>query len=130
VGPVEDVTASDETLAFLCRYYACIDEGRFDDCAAFFVPDARLQVAHHPAVEGCDAIVAVLRARLRDVAWIRHEIVRAWEEDGGVVIFDVVAVYELADGRRVDVPGAVIAVVENGRFREQRIHADLSTVRG
>jgi hypothetical protein len=61
---------------------------------------------------------------------IVHDVKGAWEEDDGVVIFEVVAHYTLADGRELDVPGTVIAEISEGRFRSQRIAADLSPVFG
>jgi hypothetical protein len=53
-----------------------------------------------------------------------------WEEDEGVVVFEVHATYDMTDGRTVVVPGVVIGEVDDGRFRSQRIAADLSPVYG
>jgi len=59
---------------------------------------------------------------------IVHDVRNAWDVDEGVVVFEVVAHYTLGDGREIDVPGVVIGEVADGRFRSQRIAADLSPV--
>ena len=122
--------ARPETLDWIRSYYELIDTGRFAECERFFAPDARLQVAHHPPQEGWEAIDRAMRAGLSLVKNIEHEVRNAWEAEDGVLIFEVVAHYTLADDRKVDVPGVVIAEVAGGRFVTQRIGADLSPVYG
>ncbi len=121
-----------ETLDLIESYYASMDAGRLDECARYFAPDATLRIAHLPEIAGFDAIDRVMRAGLTapHVEGLVHEVTNAWEEDDGVVIFEVVAHYTLSGGRAVDVPGVVIATVSDGRFMSQRIAADLSPVYG
>lgn len=124
--------ARPETLEWIKGYYALLDNGRLDECDRYFAPDATLKIAHLPEIVGFEAIDRVMRAGMANplVENIVHDVRRAWEEDDGVVIFEVVARYTLADGREVDVPGVVIGEVANGTFRSQRIAADLSPVYG
>lgn len=124
--------AQPETLEWIKGYYALLDTGRLDECDRYFTPDATLKIAHLPEIAGFEAIDRVMRGGMSNplVKGIVHDVRRAWEEDDGVVIFEVVARYTLADGREVDVPGVVIGEVADGRFRSQRIAADLSPVYG
>ncbi len=124
--------ASFETLEWIKDYYRLMDEGRLDQCDRYFTTDATLKIAHHPEIVGLEAIDRVMRGGMANpiVRSIVHDVRNAWEEDDGVVIFEVVAHYTLADGREVDVPGTVIGAVSDGRFTSQRIAADLSTVYG
>jgi ketosteroid isomerase-like protein len=124
------VRASDETLDWIRSYYATIDEGRFDDCAAFLAPDASLKIAHNPLIKGRDAIAKVMRAGLANVKSIRHAVTNAWEEERGEVVFEVEATYTMPDDVVIVVPGVVIAHVEDGVFLDQRIAADLTPVYG
>jgi hypothetical protein len=126
------VHAQGETLDLIQGYYEAIDSGRLDDCERFFTPDATLRIAHFPEIAGRETIVQVVRNGLANpnVSKLTHEVRNAWEEDDGTVIFEVHAHYELADGNEVVVPGVVIAETEDGRFRSQRIAADLSPVYG
>ena len=113
-------------------YYASMDAGRLDECDRYFSPDATMKIAHLPEMTGFDAIDRVVRAGLAvpHVEGLVHEVRNAWEEDDGVVIFEVVAHYTLSGERSVDVPGVVIATVRDGRFTSQRIAADLSPIYG
>jgi len=124
------VRASGEILELIRGYYELMDAGRLDECERYFTPDATLKIAHHPEIVGWEAIDRVMRAGLSNpmVKGITHEVKHAWEEDGNVAVFEVHATYALADGRTVVVPGVVIADVEDGRFRRQRIAADLSPI--
>ena len=124
--------ARPETLEWIKGYYELLDTGRLDECDRYFTPDATLKIAHLPEIVGYEAIDRVMRGGMANptVKHIVHEVTSAWEEDDGVVIFEVVAHYTLADGREVDVPGIVIGTVADGRFTSQRIAADLSTVYG
>lgn len=124
--------ASKETLELVRGYYRLMDEGRLFECDQFFTPDATLRIAHFPEIVGWEAIDRVMRNGLANpnVKQLVHEVRNVWEEDDGIVIFEVVAHYTLAEGRDVDVPGIVIGEVADGRFKSQRIAADLSTVYG
>lgn len=124
--------ARPETLEWIKGYYELLDTGRLDECDRYFTPDATLKIAHLPEIVGYEAIDRVMRGGMANptVKQIVHDVRAAWEEDDGVVIFEVVAHYTLADEREVDVPGIVIGEVSDGRFTSQRIAADLSTVYG
>ena len=124
--------ARPETLEWIKGYYELLDTGRLDECDRYFTPEATLKIAHLPEIVGFEAIDRVMRGGMATptVKQIVHDVKAAWEEDDGVVIFEVVAHYSLADGREVDVPGIVIGEVSDGRFTSQRIAADLSPVYG
>ena len=121
--------ARPETLDWIRSYYKLIDTARYDECDDFFAPDAQLQIAHHPPQIGRESIGRAMRAGLSLVKSIEHELKNAWEEDD-VLIFEVTAHYTLADDRKVDVTGVVIAEVADGVFVSQRIAVDLSPVYG
>ena len=122
--------ASPETLDWIRSYYELMDADRLDDCEQYFTPDATITIAHHPPLVGWTAIDRSMRAGLAVVKRIDHEVMNAWEAEDGVLVFEVVAHYTLADDRKVDVPGVVLAEIRDGRFASQRIGADLSPVYG
>lgn len=124
--------ARPETLEWIKGYYELLDTGRLDECDRYFTPDATLKIAHLPELAGYETIDRVMRGGMQNptVKSIVHDVKHAWEEDDGVVIFEVVARYTLTDGREIDVPGVVIGEVSDGRFRSQRISADLSPIFG
>jgi hypothetical protein len=100
--------ASQEALAWIRSYYELMDTDRLDECERFFAPDAEIRIAHHPPLVGWEAIDRSMRAGLSIVNSIEHEVRGAWEAEEDVLIFEVVAHYTLADGRKVDVPGVEI----------------------
>lgn len=124
--------ARPETIEWIRGYYELLDTGRLDECDRYFTPDATLKIAHLPEIAGFEAIDRVVRGGMANplVKSIVHDVRNAWEADEDTVIFEVVARYTLADGREVDVPGVVIGEVADGRFRSQRIAADLSPIYG
>jgi ketosteroid isomerase-like protein len=124
------VRATPQTLDWIRGYYELMDADRLEECEQYFAPDATIRIAHHPPLQGWDAIDRSMRAGLSVVQGIRHEVLNAWEAEDGVLIFEVVAHYTLKDDRHIDVPGVVIADVADGRFQSQRIGADLSAVYG
>ena len=119
--------ASSGTLDLINGYYALMDAGDVAACERFFTADATLQIAHFPKLEGWPMIERVLSTGLANpsVTKLTHDVRNAWDEED-VSIFEVHAHYEMSDGRQIVVPGVVIAEIENGRFRSQRIAADLS----
>jgi ketosteroid isomerase-like protein len=120
--------ASSETLDLINGYYSLMDAGDLGACARYFAPDATMQIAHLPKMEGWETIERIMSAGLANpnVKRLSHEVRNAWDEDDGVCIFEVHAHYEMTDGRSITVPGVVIAEIAGGRFTSQRIAADLS----
>ena len=123
-----DVRAKPETLEIINGYYRLMDDGKLADCERYFTPDATLQIAHFPRIDGWPTIERVMTNGLANpkVKSLTHDVKNAWDEDDGTVIFEVHATYEMTDGRTIVVPGVVIAEIEDGRFTSQRIAADLS----
>ena len=120
--------ASPETADWVRKYYKLMDDDRLAECEQYFTPDAEIKIAHHPPMVGWEAIDSSMRAGLSVVGRIDHEVLNVWQADGDTLIFEVVAHYTLKDDRKVDVPGVVIAELQDGRFHRQRIGADLSAV--
>ena len=120
--------ATQETLDWIRGYYELMDANRLAECEPYFTADAEIRIAHHPPLVGWGAIDRSMRAGLSVVGGIEHEVKAAWEVEDDVLVFEVTAHYTLKDGRKVDVPGVVIAELADGKFHRQRIGADLSAV--
>lgn len=120
--------ASEKTLDWLGHYYALVDAERMDESAVFFAEDARLRFANNEAIVGREGIDATLRALVDSLDGIRHDIKNVWEEEEGVVIYEVDVTYTRKDGGVVTCPGVVVCVVEDELFREQRIYVDITPV--
>lgn len=122
--------ASEATREWLGRYYAAVDAKDVEEALEFFAPDARLRLGGGEPVHGREAIGRMLGAGLAAVDSTHHELKGIWEEEGGLVLFEVDVLYRLRDGRRLTIPGAAVCTVSQGRFTEQRLYADLSPIFG
>ncbi len=120
--------ASEKTLDWLGHYYALVDAERMEESATFFAEDARLLFANNETIVGRDGIDATLRGLVESLDGIRHDIKGVWEEEGGVLIYEVDVTYTRKDGGVVTCPGAVASLVEDELFQEQRIYVDITPV--
>ncbi len=66
-----------------------------------------------------------LLGRVRSLA---HELINVWEEDGNVVVLEVLSVWTLHDGSVLKVTACSIFTVVDGTFTDQRIYVDNAPV--
>ncbi|WP_156755220.1 nuclear transport factor 2 family protein [Actinokineospora pegani] len=120
---------SDAKREWLDTYYAHVDAMNHDAYLAMYTADARLVLANAEPVRGKDAIAEVLGGLLGSLGGIKHTLRDAWEEDGGLVIFECDVVYTRKDQREVTVRGAAFLVVnDEGLCSDSRIFVDISPV--
>lgn len=122
------MNASPETLDWLGRYYALVDAGRMEESSKFFAEDARLRFANNDPVVGRGRILGVLAALVDSLDGISHDLKGVWEEEDGVLVYEVDVTYARRDGGAVTCPGAVFCKVEGETFLEQRIYVDITPV--
>lgn len=120
--------ASEETFDWLRRYYSLVDAERMDESATFFAEDAKLRFANNEPIVGREGIDATLRGLVESLDGIRHDLKDAWEEEAGVLIYEVDVTYTRKDGGVVTCHGAVVSEVEDELFQEQRIYVDITPV--
>jgi len=120
--------ASQETIDMLNDYYKGIEANDPDRFGKYYADDMTLVFANAPRSVGREAAVTAFSGILDLVQSLRHDLVNAWEEDGGVVIYEVVGTWTLCDGTEIKVNAASVATVVNGQFTDQRITVDNSAV--
>ena len=65
---------------------------------------------------------------LGKVKSLAHPMINVWQEDGGVVIFEVTSIWRLHDGSEVKINACSIFTLVDGKFTDQRIYVDNAPV--
>jgi ketosteroid isomerase-like protein len=105
--------ASLDARDFAVRVFADVDRMESSRLGRYLAEDCELRFANSNPVAGRAAIEQALTAFLagirenQGVERIAHEILGAWRA-GDVVFVDLRVTYHLADGREIDLPGAVM----------------------
>jgi len=61
---------------------------------------------------------------LEKVNSLAHPLINVWQEDGGVVIFEVTSIWRFDDDREVKINACSIFTLVDGKFTDQRIYVD------
>ena len=120
--------ASQPTIDMLTGYYEAIEANDPDRFGEYYAEDMTLTFANAPQTTGRAAAVSAFSGILDLVRSLHHDLVNVWEEDGGVVIYEVVGTWTLHDGSVITVNAASVATVADGRFTDQRITVDNGAV--
>jgi ketosteroid isomerase-like protein len=120
--------ASQGTIDMLNEYYAAIEANDPDCFGKFYAEDMTLTFANAPQTIGRTAAVTAFSGILDLVQSLHHDLVNVWEEDDGVVIYEVVGTWTLRDGTKIQVNAVSVATVVDGQFTDQRITVDNSAV--
>jgi len=127
------MTATTSTRLLVEQYYALIDGNDLSAACELMTDDIKLTFANAAPVYGRAAAQSSIQYVLDFCSKIKHDVVSFFEADNGdgtrTAFFEIRIKYDLKDGRVVDIPGAVVAVVNaDGRFTEQRLYGDLTDV--
>ena len=90
--------------------------------------DITLTFANAPTVTGREAVLAQMTTLLGKVESLAHPLINVWQEDDGVVVFDVASVWRFPDGVEATINACSIFTVTDGKFTDQRIYVDNSPI--
>ena len=116
--------ASAETVSLLTRYYAAMERGDPVEFGDYYAEDMTLTFGNSPEVRGRDNVISAFTEALDTVVSLGHDLVNAWEEDGGVVFFESLGHWTLRDGTVVEIKAASKITMADGKFIDQRIYVD------
>jgi ketosteroid isomerase-like protein len=120
--------ARQATIELLANYYDAMESGDSERYGAFYAEDMTLTFANSPTVHGRANVIVALSEVLNRVRSLHHDLVNVWEEDGGIVIFESVAVWNLHDGKLISINACSVLTVRDGKFTNQRIYVDNAPV--
>ncbi|PTL71924.1 hypothetical protein C1I63_03095 [Rathayibacter caricis DSM 15933] len=118
--------AGQHTIDLLTDYFAAMeakDSARF---GAYYAEDITLTFANAPVVTGRAAVQQQMTDTLDLVDSLAHPLINVWQEEDGVVIFEVDSVWRFHDGTEKIVTACSIFTIRDDKFTDQRIYVDNS----
>ncbi len=116
--------ADQSTIDFLTAYFAVMEAKHYDRLADFYADDVSLTFANAPTVTGKDAVLAQMAAIGGKVDSLAHPLVNVWQEEGGVVVFEVDSIWRFPDGFETTIRACSIFTIADQKFTDQRIYVD------
>ncbi|GAA1741748.1 hypothetical protein GCM10009809_41550 [Isoptericola hypogeus] len=116
--------ADQSTTDFLAEYFAVMEAKDYDRLADFYADDVSLTFANAPTVTGKDVVLAQMAAIGDKVDSLAHPLINVWQEDDGVVVFEVDSAWRFPDGFEKTIRACSIFTIAEGKFTDQRIYVD------
>ncbi|GAA3705611.1 hypothetical protein GCM10022204_23930 [Microlunatus aurantiacus] len=120
--------ADQATLDLLTDYFQAMEVKDLDRLGAYYAEDITQTFANAPTITGRATVLARMADLLGQVTSLAHPLTNVWQEDGGVVIFEVTSVWRFHDDTEVSVNACSIFTVADGTFTDQRIYVDNAPV--
>lgn len=116
--------ASESAIELLTTYYGAIEAKDTARYSAYYAADMTTTFANAPKIESAEAFVTTLSGLLEQIESLHHDVITAWEEDDGVLIFESVSTWTLLDGRSLSIPACSVCRIVDGKFTDQQIYVD------
>lgn len=116
--------ADQNTIDFINEYFAVMEAKDYDRLGDYYADDITLTFANAPTVAGKDVVLAQMAAIGKKVDSLAHPLVSAWQEEDGVVVFEVDSVWRFPDGVETTIRACSIFTIVDGKFTDQRIYVD------
>jgi ketosteroid isomerase-like protein len=120
--------ADQATIDLLTDYFDAMETKDYERLGAYYADDITQTFANAPTITGRDTMVARMVDLLGRVKSLAHPLINVWQEDGGVVIFEVTSIWRLHDDREVTINACSIFTIVAGKFTDQRIYVDNSPI--
>lgn len=116
------------TRNLLREYFAVMESKDYERLGDFYASDITLTFANAPTVRGKRAVLAQMAEIGGKVKSLAHPLVNVWQEEDGVVVFEVDSVWQFDDGFETTIRACSIFRISSGRFTDQRIYVDNSPI--
>ncbi len=120
--------ADQATIDLLTDYFDAMEAKDFDRLGSYYADDITLTFANAPTITGRDAMLNQMTTLLGKVKSLAHPLINVWQEDGGVVIFEVTSIWRLHDDTEMKINACSIFTLVDGKFTDQRIYVDNAPV--
>ena len=92
--------ADQATIDLLTDYFDAMEAKNFDRLGSYYADNITLTFANAPTITGRDAMLEQMTTLLGKVKSLAHPLINVWQEDDGVVIFEVTSIWRLHDDAR------------------------------
>jgi len=116
--------ASQASIDRLVAYYAAMEANDTATWSSYLADDMVVHFANSPRLEGAAAFVDEVEGMLAQVESLHHDVVHAWEDEDGLLIFESIGTWTLHDGSSVSIPACSVCRVVDGKMTEQHIYVD------
>jgi hypothetical protein len=116
------VHASQATIELLTEYYDAMETNEPGCYGTYYSDDMTLTFGNSPTIEGRENVIAAFAEVLKRVRSLHHDLVNVWEQDGGVVVWN------LFDGTKIAINACTVLTLVDGKFADQRIYVDNAPV--
>ena len=116
--------ADQATIDLLTDYFQAMEAKDFDRLGAYYADDITQTFANAPTIAGRDTMLARMRDLLGKVMSLTHPLINVWQEDEGVIIFEVISVWHFHDDSVIKINACSIFTLADGKFTDQRIYVD------
>lgn len=122
--------AEQATIDLLTDYFAAMEAKDLTRLASYYADDITQRFANAPTVSGRTALLEQMATLLDSIKSLAHPLINVWQEDGGVIIFEVVSVWQLHDDTVIKINACSIFTVVDNKFTDQRIYVDNAPLAG
>ena len=123
------MSRSDQSVVdFLTEYFAVMEAKDYERLGHYYADDITLTFANAPTVRGKDVVLAQMAAIGGKVESLAHPLVNIWQEENGVVVFEVDSAWRFLDGVELTIRACSIFTIADGKFTDQRIYVDNSPI--
>src|ERR1700712_422478 len=112
----------------LIDYFRAMEVKDFDCLGAYYADDITQTFANAPTITGRDTMLARMVDLLGKVKSLAHPLINVWQEEGGVVIFEVTSIWHFNDDTVIKINACSIFTIAHGKFTDQRIYVDNAPV--
>ncbi|MFH8253211.1 nuclear transport factor 2 family protein [Microbacterium sp. B2969] len=116
--------ADQATIDLLTDYFDAMEAKDPERISSYYADDITLTFANAPTITGRAAMLERIMTLLGKVKSLAHPLINVWEEESGVVIFEVSSVWHFHDDNVVTINACSIFTIADGQFIDQRIYVD------
>ena len=116
--------ADQATIDLLTDYFDAMESKDFDRLGSFYADNITQTFANAPTITGRDTMLARMVDLLGKVESLAHPLINVWQEDDGVVIFEVTSIWRFHDDTEVKINACSIFTILDGKFTDQHIYVD------
>lgn len=120
--------ADQATIDILTDYFNAMEAKDPGRLGSYYADNITLSFANAPTITGRADVLEQMTALLGKVKSLAHPLTNVWQDEGGVVIFEVTTIWRLHDDREIKINACSIFTLVDGKFTDQRIYVDNTPV--